>query len=83
MNTDERENRKKESNCLAPCHFEAEGREISEVQQIKVCWLDKVYQSPPFISYLLGKSKVLEISPFGRNDIPEQLLCKNLCSSVD
>ena len=29
-------------------------------------------QSPLFASYLLGKSKVLGISPFGRNDMPDR-----------
>ena len=67
----------------ASCHpfgklrtgFEAEGREIPRAQQVKAAWLDKIYgQSPPFTSYLWDKSKVWGISPFGRNDMPEQLL---------
>ncbi|MBI1882498.1 MAG: hypothetical protein HYR94_30355 [Chloroflexi bacterium] len=53
----------------ASCHFEAAGREIPRAQQVKVAWLDKIYgQNPPYYQLLIGKSKVLGISPFGRND---------------
>jgi hypothetical protein len=58
----------------ASCHFEAEGREIPQAQQVKVAWLDKIYERHPlFTSYLLGKSKALGISPrfAGRNDMLE------------
>ncbi len=70
------------------CHFEAEGREIPKAQQVEVSWLDKIYrQSHPFTSNLLSKSKVWRISPFGRNDMLEQLrkyykYPNYLCASV-